>query len=1388
MPAIMISIAAVLVLSVAALLGLRQAKSAHSFHPWGWISGGLLAAALARITGLLLPSVSEGVLGMILGDGLSALAAGGVLIAVLWQGGISAPPSNMAAHRNESGEDGWEKRAAVLQSALNSMSDGISVVDGDLKHIGHNRRFFEMLDFPPERFEKVEAFEDFVRFNAERGEYGPGDVEEQVRERVALARKFEAHQFERARPDGTVLEIKGNPLPGGGFVTTYSDITRQKQAEAELRRQQELLQTLFDTLPHVIYVKDLEGRYLMVNQALADFHGSSKEEMLGQKLEELLGLSEEYVRALAEMDRQVIEENRLVKSPEMAIVKPDGETQWRHVTKLPLHDENGKVSAIVGMTEDTTARKIAEEELKSSRELLRTVFDTLPHRVFIKDRDMRFLMVNKAMAQAYGVSAEAFQGSTVFDLPFYPNDLRDHSTSQDRKVLETGIAMEIPGHVSLDKSGNERHSNFFLLPWFDHEGSVAGVVGMREDITEKVTAQKELRKSRLMMDLLFDSVPNPVWVKDLEGRYMMVNQALAELRDSTPEEMLGKQLSESRGVPPEELEEMEAMDREVLESQKHVSRQNIKVTKPDGAVTRRHMVKAPLIDADGVMIGIAGISTDITELKQAEEDLRSSRELLRTVFDTLPHWIFVKDMEGRYMMANRAFAEPLGLHPSELVGTTAVEIFLGSEEEQQRFLETDRMVVESNRVVEFPEFTVTLPNGKRFVKHLIKAPLRNTDGNITGILGVTDDITARRETEEELRSSQRLLQTVFDVLPHILYVKDLEGRYLMVNQGMADFRGTTKEDLQGRTAAELPGINPEEAKLLTDMDRQVVETGRIAESPLQKIHSAQGDVLLRRMIKLPILGENGEITGIVGVAEDLTARQKAEQESRANRRLLQTMFDALPHAVFLQDLEGRYQMANQAMAAFQGLTLEEMIGKTYQELPLVRKEPIEKIVEIQKLEQEVLETGRMVETPRLHLRSGAGEETVRHSLKIPVHGDDGEITGILTISQDITENVEMEEQLRHSQKIEAVGQLSGGIAHDFNNLLTVILGNLELLKHRLDPESELYRFATRSSDAAERGSTLTQRMLAFSRKQALNPVATDLNILVRELTDLIQSSLGETFPVRLKLGEEAMTTKVDRSQLENVLINLAVNARDAMPEGGDLTIKTDHVEVANNLAAAHNVAPGTFVSLTVTDKGQGMSPEVLERSIDPFFTTKDIGEGSGLGLSMVYGFVTQSGGILQIESSPDVGTSVSILLPTIDQPVEDNAQNTVEIWNGAREAQSILVVEDNPDVLNMAREILTNLGYKPLEASDGNTALDILISNPETALLFTDLVLPGGMNGRELAAEARKIKPDLPILLTSGHAMEVLAKSGGLGNGMRLLPKPYRMSDLAGSIREILGD
>ncbi len=985
-------------MSVAALLGLRKAKLARSFHPWGWISGGLLAAVLARMAGILLPSASEGLLGTILGDGLFALAAGGVLIAVLWQGNPLAHILIPAAPREGVGEGAWEKRAAILQSALDSMSEGISVVDGDLRLIAHNQRFLQMLDFPPERFENEEPFEKFIRFNAERGEYGPGDIEEQVRERVDLARRFEPHQFERVRPDGTVLEIKGNPLPGGGFVTTYSDITRQKQAET---------------------------------------------------------------------------------------------------------------------------------------------------------------------------------------------------------------------------------------------------------------------------------------------------------------------------------------------------------------------------------------------------DLRSSRELLRTVFDTIPHWIFVKDMEGRYMMANRAFAEPLGLHPGELVGGTAKEFFIGTEEEQRQYLEADRKVLETKAAVDDPEVSVTLPNGRQFYLHVIRVPLRDAEGNIFGILVVTEDITTRRETEEELRSSQRLLQTVFDVLPHILYVKDLEGHYLMVNQGMADFRGTTKEDLQGRTATELPGINPEEAKLLIDMDRQVLETGRMVENSLQLMHDARGVLTQRRMLKLPFLGENGEITGIVGVEEDLTAQQKAEQELRANRRLLQTMFDSLPHEIFLKDTEGRYQMVNRALADFMGITVDEIIGKNFAE---ISRQGRETVAELMRMDREVLESGNIVETPMFRLRTVSGDKSIRNMLKIPVHGDAGEITGVLTISQDITENVKMEEQLRHSQKIEAIGQLSGGVAHDFNNLLTVILGNLELLKYRLDPESELYRYASRSSDAAERGSTLTQRMLAFSRKQSLNPVVTDLNVLIRGLTDLLQSSLGETIPVRLELGEGAVTAKVDRSQLENVLINLAVNARDAMPDGGELTITTEQVEVAHNLAVAHRVAPGTFVSLTVTDKGQGMSPEVLDRSIDPFFTTKEIGQGSGLGLSMVYGFVTQSGGILQMESSPDVGTSVTILLPKIDQPPEVPGQDSIEIWDGTQEAQFILIVEDNLDVLSMAREILTNLGYKTLEASDGKSALKILESHPETAVLFTDLVLPGGMNGRELAAEARKIKPGLPILLTSGHAEEVLAKSGGVGNGMRLLPKPYRMFDLARSIREILGE
>jgi signal transduction histidine kinase len=395
----------------------------------------------------------------------------------------------------------------------------------------------------------------------------------------------------------------------------------------------------------------------------------------------------------------------------------------------------------------------------------------------------------------------------------------------------------------------------------------------------------------------------------------------------------------------------------------------------------------------------------------------------------------------------------------------------------------------------------------------------------------------------------------------------------------------------------------------------------------------------------------------------------------------------------------------------------------------------------------------------------------------------------------IEQREKVEEALRQSQKMEAIGQLTGGVAHDFNNLLQVILGNLERLGRRRPGGSPAaaaeHRLIEAASRAAGRAATLTQRLLAFSRRQPLTPKALDLNRLMAGLLDLLGRTLGEAIRVETVLAGGLWRVFADENQLENALLNLAVNARDAMPRGGHLTLETQNARLDEAYARGHQeVRAGDYVMVSVSDTGVGMTKEVLARAFDPFFTTKDVGQGTGLGLSQVYGFVRQSGGHVRIDSAPGQGASIKLYLPrffeldpldALDTPAP--APQPVPLGN---RHEAILVVEDEDDVRNFTRDTLRELGYDVREAANGPAALEALERNPRLRLLFTDIGLPGGLNGRQLADEVRRRWPGIRVLLTTGYTRDAMVRQGRLDPGVELLIKPFTEADLARKIREVL--
>ena len=549
--------------------------------------------------------------------------------------------------------------------------------------------------------------------------------------------------------------------------------------------------------------------------------------------------------------------------------------------------------------------------------------------------------------------------------------------------------------------------------------------------------------------------------------------------------------------------------------------------------------------------------------------------------------------------------------------------------------------------------------------------------------------------------------------------------------------------------------------------------------------SSQREIAARKEAeeKLQALYSNLEQRALQRAEQLASSALQLEETERRFRLLVEGVTE---YAIFMLDPAGNVINWNPGAQRIKGYTREEIIGQHFSRFYTEEDRS-------NRLPWKALETAATTgkfETEGWRVRKD-GSRFWASVVINTIRDARGDVVGFAKVTRDLTERREAQERLTQSQKMEGIGQLTGGVAHDFNNLLTIILGNLETLQRHVNddgPErSSLQRAADNAMRGARRAEALTQRLLAFSRQQPLEPISVDVGRLVSGMSDLLRRTLGEQISVETVLAGGLWRAFADPNQLEVAIINLAVNARDAMPNGGKMTIETANVHLDEFYAAAQaEVLPGQYVVVAVTDTGVGMPPDVKAKAFDPFYTTKDIGQGTGLGLSQVYGFVKQSRGHVKIYSEAGEGTSVKIYLPRHHSDADEKEEPVVHRVTRGRRGETVLVVEDDEDVRAYSGESLRELGYSVLEAPHGRAALQILEAHPDIAVIFTDVGLPGGMNGRQFAEEARKRHPTVKILFTTGYARNAIVHDGRLDPGVELLPKPFTQAALGAKLRDIL--
>jgi two-component system cell cycle sensor histidine kinase/response regulator CckA len=762
--------------------------------------------------------------------------------------------------------------------------------------------------------------------------------------------------------------------------------------------------------------------------------------------------------------------------------------------------------------------------------------------------------------------------------------------------------------------------------------------------------------------------------------------------------------------------------------------------------------------------------------RRAEDTLREREDRLRLLLDSTAEGILGSDLDGRCTFCNPSSLRLLGYeHSEQLVGKKIHDLIHHSHPDGMPRLEENCAIIQAiskGEGTHIEDDVLWKADGTHFHAEYWSYPQRR-EGKVIGVVVTFVDITSRKQAEEETRRSENKYRTLVENLPQNVAYKDRNSVYISCNKNYARDLHIFPDEIVGKTDYDF--FPPELAEKYRNDDRRVMESGEV--QVLEEHYHRDGKLNWVNTVKTPVLDQKGNVIGILLIFWDITNRKRAEE---ALVRLRQAV-DASGEVVFMTDREGLITFANPEFARLYGYPEAEVVGKT---TPRILKSGTTPPEHYTRLWETIL--SKQVAREEMTNRTKDGRLVTVESSANPVLDDRGSITGFLAIQRDVTARKQLEEQFRQAQKMEAVGRLAGGVAHDFNNLLTIINGYAQLFLEDMDSSDPQYTRIGEILKAGERAAGLTRQLLAFSRRQVLEPKVLNLNNVVEGMRKMLQRLIGEDIELRSILDPTLSQTKVDPGQIEQIIMNLAVNARDAMPEGGTFILHTYNADLDETYASTHaGVVPRAYVALAVSDSGIGMDRETQAHIFEPFFTTKEQGKGTGLGLATVYGIVKQSGGHISVYSEPGKGTAFKIYLPRVEGTAAASGP-TAECRPTLTGTETILLVEDDAGVQKLAADILESNGYHLLVASDPEEAAQVCDHYQKPIhLLLTDVVMPKS-SGRQLAEHLTFSHPKLKVLYMSGYTNDTVVHQGILEEGKHFLQKPFTPESLLRKVREVL--
>ncbi len=1139
---------------------------------------------------------------------------------------------------------------------------------------------------------------------------------------------------------------------------------KRREAEQHIFR----LAAIVESSEDAIFSKDLTGTIISWNHGAEKLYGYSAAEIIGKPIATIIppGMQAEARQFLKE-----IAAGRPVTREETVRRRKDGSLVNVSLIISPVRDFDGQIVGASTFAHDISKRKRAQED----RERLAAVVDSSDDAIIGKDLDGTITAWNSGAERLFGYSSTEAVGKPILMLlpPERANEEADILTR-----IRRGQSVEHFETVRVRKDGKRVEVSATISPIKDSGGVIIGASKIARDITERKRSEVRLRESQENYRTLFDSMDEGFCTikvlfnendEPVDYRFLEVNPAF-EKQTGIPNAR-GRTMRE---IAPQHEEHWFAIYGRIALTGEPARFEN------QAAQLHRWY------DVHAFRVGepherkVAIFFDDITARKRTEDELARSRQelkdkslLLQSVLDSMAEGLVVADEQGKFIIWNPAARKIVGLGPANIPSeewTGHYGLFLPDGVTPFPVAQTPLARAIQGELSSAVMFVRNPDVDQGVFVEAYASPLRDKDGAVRGGVVAFRDISERIRAEERLREYERVVESLEDMI----LVLDREYRYVIANRAFLNYRGRNKEQVIGRVD-EILVRETSESVVKEKMDECF--QGKVVQFELDYDYPDRGTKTLN-LSYFPIEGAHG-IDRIACILRDITQRKRSEEALRTSEERFSKAFRGNPLAITISTrADGRYLDVNDAFLQLLGYKRENVIGRTALDLNFWA-DPSQRI----ELLELLAKSGRVAGL-RTQYKTAEGElrEAEVSAELIEVEGQ----TCVLAITRDITETQRLEAQFRQAQKMEAVGRLAGGVAHDFNNLLGVIIGYSDLSLGLIAPESPANRYMEQIKKASHRAVGLTRQLLAFSRQQVVFPKILDLNEVVQNVTTMLQRLVGEDVAIAFRPTVPIGSINADSGQIEQILMNLVVNARDAMPGGGEIIIETAHAELDEHYVSQHpGSRAGQYVVLAVSDTGCGMDETTKSQIFEPFFTTKGIGQGTGLGLSTVYGIVKQGGGTIFVYSEPGKGTTFKIYLPRVEGKAEQPAQSHKEAdFQGGSE--TILVVEDDLSLRELTVSMLQGAGYRVIEAGNAEAALDIVkASEPAIELLLTDVIMPG-KSGVELLELAKAIRPNLRSLFVSGYTGDLVALRGGLVAEEAFLEKPFTRSSLLKKVRSAL--